>query len=418
MRGNVQKLLQGLSVTLVIAVLAGCVDRQVEAPRLTGSPEPVTPTGTPEPEVAMYRQPFDGSPDQPDSLRPTNWDVTIHSRDSATWQQLEPMEAAHSADCGPPPATHPITDYADAVYQCKDHLMTAINASGYGVIYLTPGQLVDFSEGLAVVQFDVSTLRTSTRDWIDLWITPYAENLQLPLRDWGPDLSGEPRNAVQIRMEKGDDKTIFKANVIRDFESTEIEGNWWTGYEEFFTPSAKRRDTFQLRISKTHIKFGLPAHDFWWVDTDIPELSWEQGVVQLGHHSYNPTKDCTDCAPNTWHWDNLVILPTVPFGIIPANRRFADETDAGVTFAQPAPDDAHLRFAGIGENLEVSFDNGATWQTAQLQDQERIEEGHFRSYWMPIPSGVEQVAFRGESWWGGGWYVRDLSLWTPPAQEH
>ena len=39
--------------------------------------------------------------------------------------------------------------------------MTSINASGYGVIYLTPDQMVDFSAGEAVVRFDMSTFRTS-----------------------------------------------------------------------------------------------------------------------------------------------------------------------------------------------------------------------------------------------------------------
>jgi hypothetical protein len=38
-------------------------------------------------------------------------------------------------------------------------MMTATNASGYGVTYVTPARVVDFSAGTAVVRFDVATLR-------------------------------------------------------------------------------------------------------------------------------------------------------------------------------------------------------------------------------------------------------------------
>lgn len=411
MPGAMQKLSRLFILILLSALLFGCVAREVRTP--TPTPLPAAPTSTPVPQPATYRETFDGSPAHPEAWRPANWDVTVHSRDTDTWEELEPMHAAHGPDCSPPPAAHTTSNYTQAVYRCKDHLMTAINASGYGAIYLTPGYLIDFADGMAVVQFDLSTLRTSQRDWIDLWISPYAEQLQLPLHDWGPDLSGEPRNAIHIRMDSVSGKTVFKAWVVRDFEATEIEGNWWTGYEEVLTPSAKQRDTFELRISQTRIQFGLPTYDFWWIDTAIPELAWSQGVVQLGHHSYNPTKDCDDCGANTWHWDNIVIDPAIPFSIIPAQRRFADEQAATVRFAQPAPAAAHLRFAGVGTDLEVRFGAGTTWQPAQLQDQERLVEEHFKSYWMPIPAGVTEVQFRGESWWGGGWHVRDLSIWSP-----
>lgn len=36
----------------------------------------------------------------------------------------------------------------------------------------------------------------------------------------------------------------------------------------------------------------MPAYNFWWIDATIPNLGWDMGVVQFGHHSYNPTKDC------------------------------------------------------------------------------------------------------------------------------
>ena len=33
------------------------------------------------------------------------------------------------------------------VFRCKDHVMTAIRADDYGVIYLTPDRLLDWSDG-------------------------------------------------------------------------------------------------------------------------------------------------------------------------------------------------------------------------------------------------------------------------------
>lgn len=362
--------------------------------------------------AGAYTQTFDGDPPQPQAWQPATWDVTVHSRNVGTWQQLEPMQAGHGANCSAPPESHQLTQYEDAVFLCKNHMMTAIKAEGYGVIYLTPNQLLDLSAGEAVVRWNMSTLRTSDRDWVDVWITPYEDNLQLPLESWLPDLQGEPRNAVHIRMNVTNGQTVFTGEVVRNFEVTDITTNNWTGYETRLGPDARRRDLFELRLSSTHVKFGMPEYNLWWIDTTIADLGWTVGVVQFGHHSYNPTKDCTGCAPNTWHWDNIELAPAMPFTMLRADRRSVDAASPVVRFGAPAPDGAHLRFAGIGNALEVSFDNGKTWTPAQRQAQPRQVEEHFSSYWTPIPSGTQQVLFRGQDWWGGPWTVRDSSVWA------
>ncbi len=356
---------------------------------------------------------FNGNPLSPQPWNPAHWDVTVHSRDVNTWYQLEAMQAEHGHDCSPAPATHTINSYEEAVFLCRDHVMTAINASGYGVIYLTPNHMVDFSGGAATVRFDVTTFRSSSRDWIDLWVSPYEDHLQLPL-DIVVDLSGPPRNAIQVRMDWA--ANVFDLVIYRNFVPTVIKGAL-TPYDHFLTPSSVRRDTFELQISRTHIKFGMPAYNFYWLNTSIADLGWDRGVVQFGHHSYNPTKDCTGpCRPGTWHWDNVVINPARPFTIIPAQQRYADRDAPVVTLAAPAPPDARLRFAGIGPNLQVRFDGGA-WQNAQVQahDTSYFKDEHFRSYWMPIPPGVTQIEFRGDQWWGADWHVRDISVWSLSA---
>ena len=365
---------------------------------------------------------FDGAPINPQPWQPANWDVTVHSRTWANLGSLTPMRADHGAQCEAPPATHPISTFAASVFICKGHMMTAINDGDYGVIYLTPDNLVDFSSGQAVIKFDVSTLRHSTRDWIDLWITPFADNLQLPLESWLPDLNGPPRRAIHIRMDSFFNQTSqvtpFKAEIYDNFNAQPVNGNTWTGYEQFLTPSATRRDTFELDLTPNHLKFGMPQYNFWWIDQDIPRLDWTQGVVQFGHHSYNPDKACHfdgTCGPNTWHWDNVSIVPAIPFTLDRATPRYVNAVTGPIaTLAAPAAANAFLRFAGIGDSLEVSFNQGISWTPAQMQAQMKQVEEHFKSYWMPIPAGTLQVWFRGQPWWGGAgdWQVRDISVWS------
>ena len=361
-----------------------------------------------------FAEPFDGASDSPQPWQPSNWDVTVHTR---TLGAVAPMQAAHGADCGAPPATHTVDSYQGAVYSCRNHLMTAINGADYGAIYLTPNALATFAQGETVIRFDMSTLRSSDRDWVDLWVTPFADNLQLPLEEWLPDLQGPPRRAVHIRMYltgPSNNLTAFAAAVVRDFKYEKLPTTGdWRGYEQVLTPDAARRDTFELRLSRTHITFGMPQYNYWWVDTRIADLGWDEGVVQLGHHSYNPSK-CGGCAPNTWHWDNLSIAPARPFTMIPGD---ADEvsatTPSQVHFLRQAPAGAHLRFAGSGAQLEVSFNGGASWQPAQRQVQQHNRSDHASSFWTPVPAGTQSVLLRGKSSGSTGWYIRDIAIWAP-----
>lgn len=371
-----------------------------------------------------FLETFDGAPAVPTPWHPANWDVTVHSRDVDTFTTLESMHAGHGTDCSAPPATHDISSYDDAVFLCRDHVMTAINASGYGVIYLTPNQLVDFSASEAVVRFDVSTLVTSGRDWIDFWITPFQENVQL-VGDIGPvDLNGLPKDAVHVRMNMFNDIAVFRGSVVRNFDEQQVGGNDALALERLVAPSAAVRTTFELHVSRTHLKFGIPSLNAWWVDDTFADLGWSSGVLQIGHHSYNPAKgdgcgppiDVTTCTPNTWHWDNIGISPAVPFTMLQADRRNADEVSPQLTFSAPAPAGAHLRFAGIGNNLAISFDGGTTWQAAELQAFGQLGgDEHFRSYWTPVPAGIQNVRFRGTNWFAGPWLVRSATIWASGA---
>jgi hypothetical protein len=308
-----------------------------------------------------------------------------------------------------------VTRFEDAVYQCKDHVMTSLWAPGYGVIYLTPNHLADFSAGEAVVTLDVSTLRTSDRDWWDIWVTPYAEHLELPLDRDLPDLSGEPRNSVHVRMDNFGTGSGFRALVSRNFAVEDLPlARPTDGYESFLTPSATIRTTFELRLTRTHIKFGIPSLNLWWIDTNMRDLGWTSGVVQIGHHSYNPDKNGGTNKPDTWHWDNIGISPSIPFTIFESDRRMASAAAPLLTFAGPAPANSNLRFDSRGSNIQVSFNAGVTWQPAQRAavdkpDQEEV----FKSYWTPVPSGALTAMFRGtNACCGIVWQIRDASVFS------
>ena len=419
--------LRHAALAITIALGAGLV--------LSGGSD--TPLATAAGEGITFTETFDGKPGSPTPWNPTNWDLTVHSRDNDTWTNLLPMQARHGADCAGPPASHTISSYEDAVFICRDHMMTAINATGYGVIYATPNHMADFSQGTATIKMDVSTLRSSTRDWWDVWITPYDENVQLVGEDWYPDLNGLPRNGMLVGMFDG----VMTATQIRNFAKVQfpqypndkVTGNGYTKYDSFLTPDMARRDTFEIQISRTHLKVGMPpaaatatspAHPgFYWIDTDIPDLGFDTGVVQIGHHSYNPTKDCGStnhpapdgtCTPGTWHWDNVSISPATPFTILRGDQRMVNSTtDNTIGFPSPSPQNANLRFTAIGDNVQFSLDNGATWQSPVKQPSSRnspIE--HFKSYWTPIPAGVSSVRFRGTRTWAGDWHIRDASIWA------
>jgi hypothetical protein len=374
-------------------------------------------TATCEPVVVNeFIETFDGAPAAPTAWTSPNWDIAVHSRDVGTWMNLESMLAGHGADCSAFPFTHENHSYESAVFQCNNHVMSSIKAGGYGVIYLTPNHLVDFSNGEAVVRFDVSTLRTSHRDWIDFWISPYSDNLVAPLEDWLPDLSGEPRRAIHIRMKFGSPSNplgVFEGFVINNHVAAPIPQSRTTPYDLFFAPSATERQTFELRLSSNYVRFGMPEYGLWWIDTNIATLDWTRGVLQIGSHSYNPTKNCPSCQGDTWHWDTISINPSAPFVMLPADRRYVDSTNnQPVVFSSLSPANSYLRFSGIGNNLEFSIDNGTTWQFAVLQSQEEYHGDHLRTYWTQIPAGVQIIMFRGQNWYGGRWMIRSMSIWS------
>ena len=433
-----------VSVLTCAAALAlgGCGARDAAAPEDLGQglTEPRTPsvdtTRPPAPPTDTSRPPVSpplppsltpgtaywsmtGSPPTPVPFNEAGWDVQLYSRDRDTWYTPEAMDAHHGQDCAGFPGIHRVTRYDQMVYRCRDHIMTAINAEGYGGVILTPDRLLDFAAGEAVIRFDMSTFRSSTRDWINVWISPYEAHLSVPAVEWAPGANGPPRDGVFI------EHTAFGnlcPRFVRNYVVTELACNDGRSLSERIVFSATRRNTVEIRISASRVKVSMPNDSIVFSDVALPAaLPFNQGVVQFGHYSYNPTKCESRCppggwAPNTWHWDEIYLAPSIPFTIIRADRRFVDGSGGTVTFSAPAPANAKMRFYAMGVSPDVSFDGGATWRVPVEQGSGKTTEPE-RQYWTPIPAGTTQVQFRPArliTWWNerNSWIARDFAVFA------
>jgi hypothetical protein len=63
----------------------------------------------------------------------------------------------------------------------------------------------------------------------------------------------------------------------------------------------------------------------------------------------------------------------------------------------------------------VSFNNGASWQAARKQPQEKDKAEHWSSYFTPMPAGATGARFRGDATYAGPWAVQDASIWSTGA---
>jgi hypothetical protein len=373
----------------------------------------VAPTTT-LPPGGGFLETFEGAPTVAAPWQPTNWGVDANNSDMWAGDGLgmDTMAAHHGSDCSAPPATHTVSRLDQAVFLCRNHVMTSVSG-GYAAAYLTPPAMVDFRNGEAIVRFDMSTARGSGRDWVDLWITPPGDQLALPLNAWLPPYNGEPQNAVQIKMEGGSRFEAYQYTPTRRSSNAKLPVASTATYESWLTPAADVRSVFELRISRTHVKFCMPDFGRCWVNTAFPSpLTWDVGVVQLGHHSYNATKDCSGACVNTWHWDNVNINPSVPLNIVPPSPRWAVATSNSRTIQlqRPAPAGGSLRFAAVGM-IQVSFNGGQTYTPAVRRSLDRRAPEHFSSYLQPIPAGTTSITFQGSAdQYIGRWMVSNVNV--------
>jgi hypothetical protein len=374
---------------------------------------------------------WQGSPASPRPWTPgqvNDWDLITNIAGS-TDQARNPI-AQHGPDCSAPPALHSITNLADTAFICKDHMMTAISSEfdgPYGAIYWAPAQLADFSAGTSTITWQVSTLRRGERMWWDLWLTPFSENLVVPLQQL-PAYQGPPKDAVHIQLDGTScqnpsliQSSALRVNVYSNFHSTDVT-DAFPCLEDALPTSAVTRTPFEVDVSRNHLKVWVPGTSLVYKDSSI-SLPFNKAVVQWGHHSYGPDKGCNVPAPcaDTFHWSNVSISPAAPFTMLRPDQPHSlhDGQNPTLTLPQPAPANAFLRFAALLP-ISVSFDGGSMQPAKRQQQMGPDSDGvlhpeQFYSYWMPIPAGTKTLRFTGadhEAWYYDSWWVEDVSVWS------
>lgn len=345
---------------------------------------------------------FDGSPPTPLGYQQgtflDGWSVNVHERSMASvaggqglGDAIHPLAAQHGADCASPPATHNTgNSRSAAVFQCRDHMMTALNGDEYGVIYLMPPELADFTNGPAIIQWDMSTEKMSVRDWWDVTISPLMDAQSLPLLSalsQGVDLQGPNRNAVFVGSDNGEGAANLQ--IVRNGSITDYGPPGWAGVRPSDgvvagTNQAATRQTFRITLTTTSLRMerleSPTAPAVVMLEQTFPALGWTQGVVQWGHHSYTPEKDNAG-VPSTWHWDSFNIDPAVPFYLKHHSVYFGD--GGGVLNIEPAPAGAYLRFSAVC----TTSVNGVIVSPMRMTNPIGAA-----SYLVPLPVGTTQVS--------------------------
>lgn len=371
---------------------------------------------------------FDGTPSTPQSFHShpdyTNnlYSVKVHSRDSNTWSSLPSMDAQHGSNCSGPPASHNTNQYINAVYICNEHLMTAINSGdGYALIVVTPNKQLDLQNG-GYVEFELSTQRMSTRDWWDVMITPMSEHLDLPLKSSlseDVDLQGSPMNMYQINSDNGGPTLTAMRNGVPQYYNTGATVPQISSGVVEGTNQAAIRQRFRFTVDNGFMKFErlqsntAPALVFWNIEVE-PHFSL--GIVQFGHHSYNPAKDGAGVAA-TWHWDEIKVQNndsnSREFGIYHSTPR---NITVNGSFSFPsAPSGAYAQFSAI---CGVRVNNITV--APQPSTRTHHPEVH-SSYRIPVSQGATSldISFEADDWYGPPSFpcqAKDLEIFYPIQQ--
>ena len=382
-----------------------------------------------------------GMPSSPQRFYPQHgYDVAVEERQNTNLNGnlIDTMPIAdHGADCGAPASgaapvagvtAHSVTNIADETYVCHDHMMTAINSTGYGAAYITPDAAADWSGGPVTIDWRVSTFRSSQRDWWDAWVTPFSNQEVMPLESWLPDLNGEPKNGIHIRLTGNDTGSAFVGDISVNGTVTDLQSAWYLSQEDYLTPSRSVRTKYELVISRTHIKFWLPEYNLVYIDQNI-NVPFSQGILQLAHHSYNPTKDASmsqtteqaklglQAAPDTWHWSDITMSSAERFSIDHPDHRWYNSSQATGHFSAVAAN-TFLRFVDqTGSLMKVSFDGGQTFtQPTPQYHKSGCNAYSTCQYLVPVPVGATSVTFKGTTdGYGEGWFVKEVSLFTAPG---
>lgn len=372
---------------------------------------------------------FDGAPSVPTPYVAPEVNVTYtlvgHSDSPSQWTDMPiDTDPQHGPNCEPPgrdgSVKHQVSTARELIFQCTNHIMT-YGPNGNSAIRMTPGKVLDLSGGTGVIDFDVSTLSLSSRDWLFVAVQDWNSQEQKITNESIPSAKGNPRNAIffeQGSVDSFSSESGAWALKVYDNARNLAFGNEGTSFDPAIggrgARSAQVREHFQIVVNKSgHIKFWMPERNFVINETDMPAIPWNLGVVTFVHNTYSPSKGWNpdtgvcdnppeECGhPNTWHWDNFNVNPSVPLSFIRTDRRSADNEEyATFTFDRPLPAGSLVRFESWGEQTFVSFDRGPEVEVFQVTPETGHDE-HSDSYTIPGVTGATTITVRTVGAWGG-----------------
>jgi hypothetical protein len=399
------------AVPIVISLLA--LVAPLSAGQASARPADQVQAPLPAATTVNFLETFDGTPTNPQPWNRVDWDVVQTSRNRESWANPDPMSAHHAlANCGDVAAggNHTVDQWPETVFLCNDHVMTSIDGTpGYAAVYLSPPVMADFTAGSSTIQFDVSTFVSSARDWIDVWISPYGDAISYPSRyDLEVDGSGPPRNGINVVMDAG---VAWRIDLVRNGVATTL-ARMNIPYSGFGGMSRTTRTPVRIVMRSTSMTLSYPTVAGASRTVNFSSLGWTQGVVQFGHHSYTPFKDCEShpfiCEPDTWHWDNVRINPARPFyqrQATPERITMVRDSNArSLAFGGAAPANAELWFSG-NCNVQVRDTSTSAWRSARVVG---VHANHFvehtQSFRVTVRPGAASIQYRfiANAWYDPG----------------
>ncbi|MEX2626171.1 MAG: hypothetical protein WD225_04770 [Ilumatobacteraceae bacterium] len=224
-------------------------------------------------------------------------------RGASTWTG----DHAHAGDvsgdeCGSPDTQRLIdkVDRSDAVYVCREHLMTSMgNVDGYSIVWFSPD--ATFSDH-DTVAWDVNSTYLGERQWVEVMVVP-ADGPDLTCVEGIPcDVPSYPSDAVVVgiagpwgsgvRVNGSDAETTWQPLCGGDYP-LDPEGCASKPIRRSWSLTDEGDGTMTLRF----------LDNAWRITGSFPDEPWK---VVFKDHNYTPDKD-GPVAGHTWHWDNIAI---------------------------------------------------------------------------------------------------------------
>ena len=106
------------------------------------------------------------------------------------------------------------------------------------------------------MQWEMSTERSSLRDWPDVWLTPWSDNLTLPFDEGDVDLQGVPSRGIHLSAVAS--QSSWGVSTIANSNESALSNAWWESMGSGITAGTNQaaiRQTFKLTLTPGHVRF-------------------------------------------------------------------------------------------------------------------------------------------------------------------